>query len=179
MAIQEDIIAGVGPGGLRDMHDVKILICYLLRTLQRPFPREKLMELLSADGISDYFTVSAAFDELRLLGHLQESRDGWSLTPLGEQTASALQSSLPAALRERIAAEAAEALSRLQRESEVRTGILPHQDGYHVCCTMQDGPLEFLKLSFYAPDLEHAGRIQRRLKEQSTELYMTLMKMLT
>ena len=179
MSRKEDIIAGVGPGGLRDNHDVKILICYLLHTLKSPLPREKMAELLTADGITDYFTFSASFEELVNMGHLKESVQGFELTALGAATATALQGSLPVTLREKVAAEGAKALQMMQKESEVRTEIVPHHNGYHVRCTMDDGELEFLNLAFYAPDLTTAERIRRRLTEQSTNVYTALMKMLT
>lgn len=179
MSIGEDVIAGVGAGGLRDPHQMKILICYFLNTLSQPFPKERMAELFTAVGLTDYFTFSSVFDELAEMGHLKEEKSGWTLTPLGQKTAAALGGSLPASLRERAAREGERALRQLEREREVRTDIVPHQNGYHVRCVVGDGELEFLKLAFFAPDLEHAGRIRQQLQERSTEIYTLLMKNLT
>lgn len=179
MSIGEDVIAGVGPGGLRDPHEVKILICYFLSQLSQPFPREKMAELFAAGGVTDYFTFSAVFEELLAMGHLKEEKTGWALTPLGRETAQALQGILPASLRERVAQEGKRALCQLEKERAVRTDIVPHQNGYHVRCVIGDGELEFLKLAFFAPDLQHASQIQQRLQDQSTEIYRMLMKTLT
>lgn len=179
MSLGEEVIAGVGPGGLKDAHEVKILICFALNAVNAPLSREQLAELCTADGVTDYFTFSAAFEELAGMGNLTEEKAGWTLGPLGRETATALQGELPAALRERMEKEGEKLLSRIRREGEIRTEIVPHQNGYHVRCSIQDGELEFLKLSFYAPDLKHAGLVQRRLQERSTEIYRALMKMLT
>lgn len=177
MSRKDERIAGVGPGGLNG-HEVKILVCAMLHSLAAPFPREKMAEIL-APSVTDYFTFSAAFEELLAMGHLKEERDGFSLTALGTATALELQNFLPLSLREKVFAEGALALQLMERENAVRTEIVPHHGGYHVRCTMDDGGLEFLTLSFFAPDLATAEQIRRRLKERSTDLYTALLTMLT
>lgn len=179
MNLEPDVIAGVGPGGLKEPHDVKILICFFLDKIGRAFSREKMAELFTAESITDYFTFTSAFDELCQMGHLIGLQGSWSLTALGRETAEKLQGTLPAALRERVMAAGAEMAAQMDREGEIRTDIVPHQNGYHVCGVIGDGELEFLKLAFFAPDREHAAYIESRLREKSTEIYQALMKMLT
>ncbi len=179
MNLEPDVIAGVGPGGLKEPHDVKILICYFLAGIGRAFSREMMAELFTAGGITDYFTFSSAFEELCRMGHLIGLQGSWSLAPLGRETAEKLQGALPAALRERVMEVGAEAVARMDRDGEVRTDIVPHQNGYHVRCVIGDNGLEFLKLSFFAPDAGHAKQIEGRLKENYAEIYKALMKQLT
>ncbi|MBQ4050056.1 MAG: DUF4364 family protein [Oscillospiraceae bacterium] len=178
MSQNEKIIAGVGPGGLRETHDVKILVCYMLSCISAPLPREKIAEII-VPSVTDYFTFSAAFEELMAMGHLTEDAKGFSLTALGTATARNLQSSLPLTLRDKVSAEANLALQLMNREGALQTEIVPHKDGYHVRCVMADGDLVFLDLSFYAPDLASAERIRLRFREQSTGVYTALMQMLT
>ena len=178
MSRKENIIAGVGAGGLRETRDVKILVCYMLKSAGAPLTREKIAEILT-HGVTDYFTFSAAFEELIAMGHLTEGAKGFSLTPLGTATAERLQNELPLTLREKVAEEASLALQLMQQEGALQTEIIPHGEGYHVRCVMADGDLVFLDLSFYAPDLASAERIRRRLREQSTGVYTALMQILT
>ena len=178
MSQKEKIIAGVGPGGLRETHDVKILVCYMLDSVHASLPREKIAEII-VPSVTDYFTFSAAFEELIAMGHLTEGAKGFSLTPLGTATALRLQNALPLTLREKVSAEASLALQLMQQEGALQTEIIPHGEGYHVRCVMADGDLVFLDLSFYAPDLSSAERIRRRLREQSTGVYTALMQILT
>lgn len=178
MPRKDNIIAGVGSGGLREGHDVKILVCTVLNALSAPLPREKLAEVF-APAVTDYFTFSAAFEELLAMGHLKETAGGYALTAIGTATAIELQNTLPLTLREKVIAEASLALQLMQRENAVRTEIIPHHNGYHVRCTMADGQLVFLDLSFYAPDLAAAEQIRLRLRERSTDVYTALIQMLT
>ena len=179
MSFSQGMIAGIGPDGLRDPHDIKILICYLLNALHTPLPRKQLAELSTTSGVTDYFSFSDAFEELRKMGHLTQKDDRWQLTPLGVETAVSLQKALPASLREKMVGLGRELLEQLRRDGSIVTRIMPHQNGYHVCCRIQDGPLAFLDLRFFAPDLNHAELIQRRLNQQATDIYLDLMVRLT
>ena len=48
---QDNLVAGIPPGGVRDPSIVKIMICYLLQRLGRPVPESELVELLTGEEI--------------------------------------------------------------------------------------------------------------------------------
>ena len=72
-----------------------------------------------------------------------------------------------------------ELLSRLRKENEVSAKILPDGKGFRVACSVHEGDLDFLTMTFYAPDREQAEIIARNFPKKSTEIYRGLIHLLT
>lgn len=179
MEYQDNLIAGIPPGGVRDPSIVKIMICYLLQRLGRPVPESELVELLTVDQTVNYFLLTTTLAGLKKLGHLREQGKGLVLTQLGVRTAEELGGELPVTLRERVLARA-ETLRRENRlSSETTAQIVQLEDGYRVDFSFHDGEIEFMKLSLYAPDEVQAGRLRKRLLEDYQQLYVDLIGRLT
>ena len=68
MEYQDNLIAGIPPGGVRDPSTVKIMICYLLQRLDRPVSESELVELLTGDQTVNYFLLTTALSGLKKLG---------------------------------------------------------------------------------------------------------------
>ena len=49
--------AGVERGGLANMAEIRILICYVLDSVKEPVPATRLSELLHYNGLANYFEV--------------------------------------------------------------------------------------------------------------------------
>ena len=176
---QDNLVAGIPPGGVRDPSIVKIMICYLLERLGRPVPESELVELLTGDQTVNYFLLTTTLAGLKKLGHLREQGKGLVLTRLGVRTAEELSGELPVTLRERILSRA-ETLRRENRlNSETTAQIVQLEDGYRVDFSFHDGEIEFMKLSLYAPDEVQASRLRKRLLEDYQQLYIDLIGRLT
>ena len=179
MEYQDNLIAGIPPGGVRDPSTVKIMICYLLQRLDRPVSESELVELLTGDQTVNYFLLTTALSGLKKLGHLLQKGDSLLLTQLGRRTAEELGGELPVTLRERVLARA-ETLRRENRlHSETSAEIVGTEDGYRVDFSFHDGEIEFMKLSLYAPDEVQAGRLRERLLEDYQQLYVDIINRLT
>ena len=61
--------AGVEPGGLTMDYEIKILICYILRSLGHPMPISALIEVFVSEGIGNYFEAASAASGLVKSGH--------------------------------------------------------------------------------------------------------------
>ncbi len=175
---QEDRIAGVSPGGVRDPYWVKILICYLLQKLGTPVSEERLVEILTDDQTVNYFLLMTTFAELKRLGHVEKQGNGYVLTELGQKTAGELSGELPMTLRERVLCQAGETERRRRRRDETATGIAETEDGWRVDFSFHDEELEFMKLSLYAPDREQALQLQDGLLRQYQDIYVGLLERL-
>lgn len=173
------IIAGISPGGLKETYEVKILVCYLLNALDAPLSRENITELCTGGGLTDYFTLSTALSELEAGDQLREEAGRLTLTPRGRETAENLKQALPSSLRDNIVRQGMELLSRLRRQNEVSTKILPDGKGFRVVCSVHEGDLDFFTLTFYAPDREQAQIISKNFTARSTEIYRDLVRTLT
>ena len=175
----ETIIAGISPGGLKETYEVKILVCYLLSTLNAPLTPENIVEVCTEGGLTDYFTLTTALSELKASGQLSEENGSLSLTPLGKETAENLRQALPSSLRDNVVQQGMELLSRLRRKNEVAAKILPDRKGFRVVCSVHEGDLDFFTLTFYAPDREQAQIISKNFTARSTEIYRDLVRTLT
>ena len=176
---QDNLIAGIPPGGVRDPSTVKIMICYLLQRLDRPVTESELIELLTGDQTVNYFLLTTTLASLKKLGHLREKGDNLVLTRLGRRTAEELAGELPVTLRERVLERAETLLKENRLSSETSAEIVQTGDGYRVDFSFHDGEIEFMKLSLYAPDEVQAGRLRSRLLEDYQQLYIDLINRLT
>ena len=61
---QDAFSAGVEPGGLYSSQEIKILICYMLAGVGEPLARHSVLEILSGNGMANFFEAGAAVDEL-------------------------------------------------------------------------------------------------------------------
>ena len=81
--------AGVEPGGLYSSQEIKILICYMLAGVNEPLTRQSVLEILTADGMANFFEAGAAIDDLIRRQNLTEDETGLlHLTAEGRQAAS-------------------------------------------------------------------------------------------
>lgn len=175
----ENYLAGIAPGGLKEVYLVKILICYLLDAVGAPLSAEQMTEIFEVDQVVDYFTFITALEELRST-HLsivnEADTDKFSLTALGKETADNLSRALPSSLRERVVKQGIILLSRLRKSEEVRVEIVESETGYRVTGTLRDRVLEFFSLSLYAPDREQADILKRNFENKSAGLYQLLLR---
>jgi len=178
--VDQLLIAGVSPGGLKEGYAVRIFICYIYRTLNACLSREDIIEIFSVDGQVDYFTLTTAFAKLIEDGHLlpEEGSERYQLSKLGEETADNLYTAIPPALRGQVLRRGYEHLERKRKDNEVSTCVVPHGSGYHVQCSIHEGDLEFLNVSFFAPTETQAEKIAKRFYERSQEIYTTLLEQL-
>ena len=61
---------GVAPGGLVSSSEIKVLICYILKSVKEPVPATKLCELLNYEGIANAFEVSDNIESLLQNNHI-------------------------------------------------------------------------------------------------------------
>ena len=51
---------GIELGGLRTRDDIKLLICYMIKSLNRPISKQILNEAMQENGLANYFEVNGA-----------------------------------------------------------------------------------------------------------------------
>lgn len=175
MEYQEDRIAGVSPGGIRDPYLVKILICYLLEKLEDPLSEEQIIEILTGDQMVNYFLLTTTFAEMKKLGHVVKLGKGYVLSDLGRETAGQLSGELPMTLRERVLHQAGELSKRHRRDDETAVEIVETAEGCRIDFSFHDRELEFMKLSLYAPDRTQALQLKEGLLSQYQEIYTDLL----
>ena len=158
--------AGVKPGGLTSGAEIRILLCYLIRTAG-PVQRGTLEDALMEEELVNYFELCAALEALpeQGLAVCSPEQGGYSITPKGAEVADALGYDLPRSVRE----SAARAVMRLQSSPE----------GFVVDCSIADLGGEVLHLRLAMPDRLTAETAQKCFVENGSEVYRLLLTCLT
>jgi hypothetical protein len=76
--------AGIEPGGLRTKNEIRILICYLLDSVDVPLKKDDIIEIMQANGLANYFEVADAIAEMCQKGILCYENDNSSILVLGK-----------------------------------------------------------------------------------------------
>ena len=97
-------------GCLTDDTEIRILLCYLIKTAG-PVSREILEGALLEEQLVNYFEFSGALAELKRQKLIEEGEKGYTATAKGATVADALGYDLPRSVRE----SAISAVIRLQR----------------------------------------------------------------
>ena len=172
--------AGVEPGGLYSSQEIKILICYMLNSVEEPMPLRAVTDILAGHGMANFFEIGAAVDELLRRCQLVEDSEGrLVLTDAGRQTASTLFSLVPYTLQERSVQAALHLMTRIRRERENTVEIKRLERGCQVTCTMKDADRPLLSFSLMVGDDMQAKLIKERFLEDPILLYRSLIAVLT
>lgn len=171
---------GVEPGGLWSKNDIRILICYILSSVNEPLSREDIEQVIQGRALANYFESGEALAALEELGHISQSGEGYICTPTGREIARRLDSGLPLAVRDK-ALEAALLLSgRARARRENRVEIQESGNGCRVTCSIfGGGEMELMRVSLYVPDRAQAGMVEKRFYENPEGIYRLLLAGLT
>ena len=93
---------GINPGGMRSKNEIRILICYLIKSVKAPVSKELILESLQKDGLANYFEASACFDDLVKNRHITvNDNNKYILTEDGMMIATQLEDSLAYTVKEK------------------------------------------------------------------------------
>ena len=175
--------AGVDAGGLRSRGDIKTLICYLIRSLDRPITRGQLSEIMQKKGLANYFDVSQSLSELISSGNITaELVEGGELLHLSDASIWAtdmLEAGIPRAVREKAVDAGVEILTRARNERETQIDVEQLKNGYNVTFTMSDHGDTLMRLSLYASDLPQVETIKSNFLRDPVLIYSGIIASLT
>lgn len=174
----ENIIAGVGVGGLTDKYDVKILICYLINSIDRPITKEQLDYVMHVGQFVNYFSFCSAYSELLDSGHIEEINGLIILNELGITTTKKLHTNLPLSLRDNIVEAALGLFASIKYQRENEATIESYKNGYLVKCIIHDTDFDLLSFEIYAPDILQAEKIKEKFWNDPGKLYKNLIEYL-
>ena len=157
---------GVADGGLRTKNDIKILICYMLATLDAPFSKNDVIRVLQETALANYFEINDAFSSLLEMGNLETS-DGqyFRLTESGRQISGNLYAMLPLSVRDKAIQAANQLRAQAKIEKENTVEIERVETGYQVTCHVSGGSLELMNFTVYVPDL-YRMQLKTEMAEQ-------------
>lgn len=163
---------GFVPGMLTNITDVKIIICYLLKTVGEPMDKEKIIEMVFANDIASYFDVRSAIIELVESGNITENEDGYvSITESGIDVAEELESTLPLTTRSKIIREGVKInnLAKRAKGNKAQTEVTPN--GIFVKCELLDGDNEIMTFKMLVADEMQAQTVKEQFMKNPAALY--------
>ena len=126
---------GVAPGGLRSKSDIRILICYMLKSVNAPLSGDDIIKVLQEKSLANYFEASDALSALVSLGNVTREEDNtYVLTKRGKSVADDLEQLIPSSVRDKAVAAATALLASAKMERENVATIVRTENGYNVTC---------------------------------------------
>lgn len=165
--------AGVQPGGLNTSQEIKILLCYMLRTVNCAMPRDEVVDIIVGGGMANYFDTEDAIEELLRLQHLlTDDERNIATTVTGNEIGDSLSMRIPYTLRERSVAAALQLLKRKKTEQDNKVDIRRLEDGgCEVTCSILDQGKPLLSVAIRVADEHQAAQIKEHFLTDPSYLY--------
>ncbi len=173
--------AGVQPGGLYTSQEIKILLCYMLRTVNQPMLRDEVTDILVSGEMANYFAVEEAIEDLLRLQHLvSDEHRRIATTVTGEEIGETLATRVPYTLRDRSVAAALALLRRREIERDNTVDIRRLEDGScEITCTVLDQGRVLLAVTLRVADEYQAAQIKENFLTDPSFLYRGNLAVLT
>ncbi len=175
--------AGVALGGLRSKNDIKLLICYVLSSINQPLSKDDIVSVLQENDLANYFEINDAFSDLIGNNNIcQCSPDSstYVITETGKIIATQLDTALPISIREKAIAAAINLLAKVKRENENTVTIKKEQNGYYVTCNVSGGTdMNLLTINLFVPDSKQAELVKVNFQNNPDLVYSCMLALMT
>ncbi len=180
---RDAITAGVNKiGGLFSTTDIRILLCYILSTINEPVPGTLLCEVLHHEGIANAFEVSDSLVSLTQTGHIEELNDqdgSFIATENGKQIADSLKTTLSVVVKDRAYSAVLKMFSRFKNTKATEFSITKENGRTYLTCAALDHDCEFMSVKLQVTDEDQAIYIKEKFLTNTSEIYSKLIEMLT
>lgn len=179
---KDAVSAGVSSvGGLFSTAEIKILVCYIISSIDSPVPGQMLANTLHYEGIANCFEVNDAIDSLCKSGHLKlvdKKDDTYIITESGRSTAQTLKTSLPYAVKDRAYNAAVKMVAQFKNAKESDIKITKENEKMFITCSAMDGGQPFMSIKLLVTDEEQAHYIKDRFLNDNS-IYSQIIEILT
>ena len=176
------LTAGIEPGGLRDKKEIKLLICYMLSSVQSGLSKNDIISVMQNNGLANYFEIADAFSDLLQSGNIvlmPEDDSLYTVTPTGRMISKQLDISLPISVRERALSATLNLLAREKCERENSVNIQKTDNGYTVTCHSSGGEMDLMSFSLYVPDKLQAKLVKKNFHSDPERVYRCMLALVT
>ena len=170
---------GIEPGGLRNKNEIKLLICYLLKTIDAPITRERIGDVIQDQSIANYFETMDAVSDLLSNGSIDSDfvgeKEYLKITDIGRSACEVVEKDLPKTVREKAVKSALRfmTLEKNAKENDVR--IEPTSDVYNISFSMKDNGTVLMELTMYVADRAQAEQLKNNFIEDPARVYSTIL----
>lgn len=190
----ENIIAGLSPGGVSKVYEARILICFLLNSIEKPLSKTDINNIMQYQGLVNYFTFSQAFNDLiedeQIVVYKEDDDQDqvketdlcekkYILTKKGKQTSQVFKDTIGITVRERLSLAANKYLVDVKSLQDNIVKIEKVADGYMVVCRVKDIGSDLITINLFSPDKDTADLIKKNFIKKSLQLYQNIFDFLT
>ncbi len=170
--------AGVEPGGLRNSTQIRILLTFIVGSVNTPPSISLLTDALQMHGTANYFDIADAVGELIENGILKCENELLTLTEKGKASLNELSDELPASVKETALADTVNLQILEKNEKENFVEIRPNENGYNVTVKIIHDGASLMELTLYAADIEQAQRIKHNFLKDPSRIYSSVVSAL-
>lgn len=168
--------AGVESGGLINTTQIRALICYMIRKLDRPMSGEQLRAILQEEGIANYFDVSMALSDLVKTGIItidydEKGNEQLYLTEIGLGALNELVREVPKSVREKALTAGLQAITIARNAEQTKILVEPYGKGYNVTFSVGENDDVLMRLTVYAADQEQVSQMKNHFLKDPAKIY--------
>lgn len=175
--------AGVRLGGLRSKNDIKLLICYMLKSVNQPLSKDEIVSVLQENGLANYFEINDAFSDLIGNNNITHAPDDTSkcvITESGKLIATQLDTALPISIREKTLTATLGLLAKIKRENENTVTIENAPNGCSVSCNISGSDdINLMTINLFVADSKQAELVKLNFQEDPHLIYTCMLALLT
>ena len=166
-------------GFIHDKLDIKFLILYLMARVAGPVDFTTLADLTFCDDGVEYFDFAESVAELVSTGHLAVEGDLYTITDKGRRNGEICESSLAFSVRKKCDRNLAKVNAVLRRNAQVRSELLPREDGeVTLRLILDDDKGNLMTLDLLAVSEDQANQLADQFRLHPEALYENILQTL-
>ena len=166
-------------GFIHDKLDIKFLVLYLMARVASPVDFPTLADLTFCDDGVEYFDFAESVAELVETGHLTLEDGKYSITDKGRRNGKICESSLAYSVRRKCDQNLARVNGVLRRDAQVRTELLPREDGgVTLRLILDDDKGNIMTLDMLTVSTDQADHLAEKFRAEPEKLYHGILQVL-
>ncbi|MBS7359930.1 MAG: DUF4364 family protein [Oscillospiraceae bacterium] len=178
MAKFDAFASGIEIGGLRNIFEIKILICYILTSVKVPMKRSQICDSLESTGLVNYFDTNSAIDELLRDGVISEctyaDEPHLVVSEKGSKSAMQLQDTLLPGVRDSAVKTSLNIVAKARSERENKVEIKKVENGYDVTFEIESAGARLFSLTLNVIDSLQAEQLKEGFLKDPSGIYSTI-----
>ena len=166
-------------GFIHDKLDIKFLVLYLMARVASPVDFPTLADLTFCDDGVEYFDFAESVAELVDTEHLNLEDGKYSITDKGRRNGKICESSLAFSVRRKCDQNLARVNGVLRRDAQVRTELLPREDGgVTLRLILDDDKGNIMTLDMLTISTDQADHLAEKFRAEPEKLYHGILQVL-
>lgn len=172
----------ITPEDMFDSGNLKILICYVLSTVNEAVPITETAQLFHYEGIANYFDTQTALYELEKDGYIKlikNNGDMYVITDKGRDLNNTLKDTVSYILKEKVYNAVLKMLSRYKAERDTDIVIEKKQNGALLTCKVTNNGEVLFSFQILLPNIPQADSLKEHILKDPKYYYDSFINILT